>query len=214
MAHKEKKNNEWWDRFDKWEKKWERKRKEERLKDAKKLRQAEEDYDRTIHSLNPLTTTPQPKQVLATQSREPGDKSIPLEISLNCPLTLPERIVKVDQPDPGEVIVFFQAKRINKGDYPLEQVAFQIKRIMECLVNERLLFFIQPAEKGAFVIRVAGDKKAPPIFNISRYSREAILIKALEKSLQWSPGYIFNVRDILKGIFERLLRELEVQKED
>ncbi|MGA1841847.1 MAG: hypothetical protein ACMUIU_14595 [bacterium] len=214
MTNKDKKKNEWWDRFDKWEEEWKKKRKEERMEDAKKLRQAEEDYDRSLHSLNPLTTTPQPKEILATQSREPGSKRIPLEDPLNCPLILPVRIIKIEQPDPGEAIVFFQAKSIDKGENFLEQLAFQIKKVIEYLVNERLLFFVQPAEKGAFVIRVAGDKKAPPLFNISGYSGEAILIKALEKSLQWSPGYIFNVRDILKGILKRLLREFEDQKED
>ncbi|MGA1863466.1 MAG: hypothetical protein ACMUHX_00225 [bacterium] len=214
MTHKDKKKNELWDRFDKWQEEWERKRKEERLEDAKKLHQAEEDYDRSLHSLNPLTTTPLPKEILATQSREPGAKRIPLEDPLNCPLTLPVKIIKIDQPDPGEAIIFFQAKGIDRGDDFLEQVAFQIKKVMEYLVNERLLFFVQQAEKGTFVIRVAGDKKALPLFNISGYSGEAILIKALENSLQWSPGYIFNVREILKGILKGLMRESEDHKED
>jgi hypothetical protein len=214
MAQGKKKNNEWWDRFDKWEEEWERKRREERLEDARKLRQAEEDYDRSLHSLNPLTTTPQPKKILATQSREPGVKRLPLEVPLNCPLIMPVRIVRIDQPNLGEATIFFQADKTNKGGDFLEPVAFQIKRIMEYLISERLLFFIQPAEKGSFIIRVARDKKAPPLFNISLYPPEAIFIKALEESLQWSPGYIFDIQDILKGILERLRKEIKDQKED
>lgn len=213
MSPKKKKNNEWWDRFDKWEEEWKRKRKEETLEDARKLRQAEEDYENSLRSLNPLEKSPQPKKILATQSREPGVKRIPLEAPLNCPLIMPARIVRVDQPHIGEAIIFFRIDIRNKGGEILEPVAFQIKRLMEYLINERLLFFLQPSEKGSFTIRVAGEKNAPPLFEVSHYCPEAILIKALEKSFPWSPGYVFDIKEILKRILERLNKEIKDQRE-
>ena len=214
MAYGKKKKKEWWDRFDEWEVEWKKKRKEESLHDARKLRQAEEDYEKSLHSLNPLTTSPKPKKILATQSREPGIKRIPLESLLNCPLTMPARIEKIDQPNIGEAIIFFKTDKRNKGSEILEPVAFQIKRLMEYLINERFLFLLQPVEKDFFVIRVAGDINAPPLFNISLYAQEAILLRMLEKSLPWSPGYVFDVQEILKRIVDRFHKELEAQKED
>jgi hypothetical protein len=82
---------------------------------------------------------------------------------------------------------------------------------MEYLINERVLFILQPTEKGSFMIRVAEDKKAPPLLELSIYFKKAILVKILEKTLPWSPGYIFDIQNILKQIIERLNKEIKDQ---
>lgn len=213
MVHKDKKSDDWWDRFEKWEEEWKEKRKEEHLKDAKKLREAEEDYEKTLHNLNPLSSRPAPKKILATQSREPGFMRMPLKSPHHFPLFLPARIKKIVQKNKEEAIIFFHMDEKEKKMEILEPTAFMAKRLVEHLVNERMLFFIQPCEKGGFAIRVAGDREIPSILEVSRHAKDAILIKVLEKSLPWSLGYQFNVPEILKQIVVRFKKELEDQKE-
>ena len=214
MVHEDQKSNNWWNRFKEWESEWKEKRKEEKRKDARKLREAEEDYERSLHNLNPLYTPPAAKKILATQSREPGLKRMPLESSRHFPLILPARIKKIIQTNPEEATILFHLDERDKIAGILEPTAFMTKRLVEHLVSERILFFIQPGEKGSFVIRVAGDKEIPPILDVSLHAKDAIMIKVLEKSLPWSLGYQFNVSEILKQIVERLKKEVEDQKED
>lgn len=211
MARKKTKDNRLWDRFDQWEEEWRKKREKERLEDARKIRDAEEDYERTLHSLNPLKTSPDPKKVLASQSREPGLKRLPLESPLDFPLIKPASIIKVEHPTKEEGVIIFRMDEKNRTGDILEAVAFQIKRIIEYVINERLLFFLQPIKQGIFVIRAAGDREAPPIFEISQDSPGVIRIKVLENSLLWSLGYQFNVPEILNRILERFNREIEKQ---
>ena len=121
----------------------------------------------------------------------------------------PARIIKIDQPNQEEGIIFFQIDRnIRAGDI-LEPAAFQFKRIVEFVISERLLFYLEPKENGVFFIQVAGNREIPPILEISLYSKEAILIKVLERSLVWSLGYQFNVPEILKRILQRLKQEIK-----
>jgi hypothetical protein len=213
MVHENQKSDDWWDRFKKWEEEWKEKRKEEQLKDARKLREAEEDYERSLHNLNPLSSRPAPKKILATQSREPGFMRMPLESPHHFPLFLPARVKKIVQNNQDEAIIFFHMDEKGKKTEILEPTAFMTKRLVEHLVNERMLFFIQPCDKGSFLIRVAGDKEVPPILEVSQYAKDAILIKVLEKSLPWSLGYQFNVPEILKQIVGRFEKEIEDQKE-
>jgi len=114
------------------------------LEDARKLREAEEDYNRSLHSLNPLATNTKPKKILATQSKEPGVKRIPLETALNCPLIMPARIVKIEQPHIGEAIIFFQIEGKHEGREILEPAAFQLKRLIEYLKYR--IFIVAPPD--------------------------------------------------------------------
>ncbi|MGA1795021.1 MAG: hypothetical protein ACMUIL_04090 [bacterium] len=207
MVAEKKNEKKWWDRFERFEEDWKRRRREERLEDARKLREAEEDYEESLRSLNPLAKPPNPKEILATRSREPGTRRIPLQPIHTHPLIMPGMIDRVEQPGKGEAVIVFSPEG---GDIAgiLEPVSFQIKRLIEYMINERLLFFLQQTERGSFVIRAAGERDSRSLIEISRCSRESVRIVAHERTLPWSPGYHFDLFEILKRIVERLRMQI------
>ncbi|MGA1843121.1 MAG: hypothetical protein ACMUIS_00990 [bacterium] len=207
MVVERKNEKKWWERFERFEEDWKRRRREERLEDARKLREAEEDYEESLHSLNPLVKPAKPREILATRSREPGTRRIPLQPIHTHPLIMPARIDRVEQPGKGEAVIVFSPEGGDIADI-LEPVSFQIKRLIEYMINERLLFSLHQTEQGAFVIRAAGERDAPPLIEISRGSRESVRIVVHERSLSWSPGYHFDLFEILKRIAERLQMQI------
>ncbi len=208
MSIKGKGNEAFWERFKSWEEEWKKKRMENRLDDARKLREAEDDYERSLRSLNPLESPPpEPKEILGVKSNEPALKKLPLKAISSLPLILPVELLRVELQGKELGQIFFRAEEEESANL-LYSLAFNIKRLIEYILDERLLFIIQPKDRDSFFIKAAWDSKSPPFFEVALSSPELIHIKVLEHHIAWSHGFIFDCKDILEMIVQRLRKEI------
>ncbi|MBN2373863.1 hypothetical protein JXL19_08765 [bacterium] len=203
MNNKDQKGNDFWERFDEWKEKWKKDRDADRLNAARELRDAEEDYERYAHSLNPFEPRPKPRDILGTQAGDPSINRIPLKDPQPCRITMPALIDHIDSPSKAETLVYFRIGE-EAAEKILEQATFQIKKIIEHIIGGRFMFFMQPKGIDSFLIIKAIDKDAPPFFEITLSLPNGIRIKALEEAMTWSHGHIFDCYEILRLIVERL----------
>lgn len=209
MSDEEKRDKKFWKLFEEWEEDWLEQRQKERLEDAKRLHESEEDYDMTLKALNPLNIPlKRPKEMLGVQSTEPDLNRIPLKDPSDFHLIMPGVIVSLDYPNEYEANVHFQCRDTPWNPDTLESFSFQIKGLIEHILDERLLFFLQPQGDTSFLIKPGWDNSIPPFFEISAPSEGVISIKALGRHIEWEPGYGVACHHLLKKVVKRLQNEI------
>lgn len=212
-----------WDDLEEWEKKWIERRREEHKEEARRLREAEEEYERFSRSMKVLEPVKKVESILATESSEPARLKMRLrgmEAFKEIPPFCVERIA-YDQKAPHFILITPVVEAANRGKAG-ERLACSLRKALEFQTDEKIYSILEETglkntgveetglketdlkgaslrETGEFSIKALDGAEFISLCRIflSPDQEGQIIIEIQKSSFPYFHGYSFSVEDMV-----------------
>ena len=194
------KQKRFWDAIKDWEKKWTEERKNERIEEAKKIQEAEEEYQRFSQSQKVLTPGKKAQDILATKSREPSMGMMRLQKMESFPEKPPFEIDRIDY-DKKDFIhhpiclipKIVPEKKLKAHEY----CAYNLRKALEFQTSEKINVILEASSDREFLIKALEGAEFVPLCRIFASSQNHIEIEIKKSLFPYIHGYSFDIGKIV-----------------
>ena len=189
-----------WEALDEWEKKWTKERKKERIEEAQKIREAEEEYQRFSHSPKILTPAKKVKNILAVTSTEPSLGKMRLQrmksFHENPPFGLDHIVYDKKDLLHHRIHIIPKIEPGKKGKAH-EYLAYNLRKALEFQTNEKINVILHKSGPREFLIKALEGAEFVPLCRVFASSRDHLEIEITKSSFPYIHGYSFDIEKIL-----------------
>lgn len=195
-----KKAEQFWEALEDWEKKWTEERKNEHKEEAKKIREAEEEYQRFSRSQKVLEPVKKAKDILAVKSSEPSLGKMRLQKMESFPGNPPFEIDRIDYEKkdlihhPIRIIPKIEPEKKCKAH---AYCAYSMRKALEFQTNEKINVILEASGPREFLIKALEGAEFVPLCRIFASSRDYIEIEIKKSSFPYIHGYSFDIGKIV-----------------
>jgi len=192
-----------WNAVEDWEKNWTEERKNERIEEAKKIQEAEKEYQRFSRSQKILTPEKKATDILATESHEPSLGKMQLQNMESFPENPPFEIDRIDYEKkdfihhPIRIMPKIEPEKKCKAH---EYCAYSLRKALEFQTSEKINVILEALAPREFLIKALEGAEFVPlcrIFASPQGSQEYIEIEIKKSSFPYIHGYSFDIGKIV-----------------
>lgn len=194
------KAEQFWEALEDWEKNWTKERKNEVIEEAKKIQEAEEEYQRFSRSQKVLTPTKKTKDILAVKSLEPSLGKMRLQKMESFPENPPFEIDRIDYDKkdfihhPIRIIPKIEPEKKCKAH---EYCAYTLRKALEFQTSEKINVILEASSPREFLIKALEGAEFVPLCRIFASSQDYIEIEIKKSSFPYIHGYSFDIGKIV-----------------
>jgi len=194
------KAEQFWEALEDWEKNWTEERKNEYIEEAKKIKEAEEEYQRFSRSQKILTPEKKAKDILAVKSSEPFLGKMKLQSMESFSENPPFEIDRIDYDKkdfirhPIRIIPKIEPEKRCKTH---EYCAYSLRKALEFQTNEKINVILEASSPREFLIKALEGAEFVPLCRIFASSQDYIEIEIKKSSFPYIHGYSFDIGKIV-----------------